>query len=250
MTEDHCLRIIKYCLESHNLTGIYELLNDNCEYYSTTFGIRASTASDTISVLNAITQRVVAEGTKVFCHVMRIGAVPDESCLYGLGKKGLLLSYGEMDSYACAFFIEMDGNGKINRLVSSVEHYSYALEKNRILPDADSKPFRFRNVTHSEKDWLEFIGVWLENGIVDQDSFFETLDDACTEEFTRPSFSQQFTNNEDIKYAFPKCMNLYYQSGAHIVFKNNKPEIVYGKMSVKVEVDNDRLKRITVKVSR
>ena len=249
MTEDHCLRIIKYCLESHNLTGIAELLNDNCEYFSTTFGVRASNASDTVSSLNGITQRIVADWTEVFCHIMRIGAIPDENCLYRIGKKGLLLSYGETDSYACAFFIEMGENEKISRLVSSVEKYSFALEKNRFIPDAESSPFRFRNVTLSEKDWLEFIGVWLENGIVDKDSFFETLDDSCVVIFRKSSVMHKFSNNADIRYALPKCMNLYFKSGAHIVFKNDKAEIIYGKMSVKVEVDHNLLRRMIISVS-
>ncbi len=58
---------------------------------------------------------------KCFAHQAVISSVDDgeESLPYGVGKKCIVIAYGEEDNYESIAFIDIDENGRISRLVTS-----------------------------------------------------------------------------------------------------------------------------------
>lgn len=246
MTERHCLYILKYCLESHDFTGIEEILSDDCEYYSTAQGVRASDSCSTAATLRAITEKVLESGMTVFAHIMEIGELPEENCIYGLGKMGVLISYDEIDGYAVAFFIDMDDNGKVKRIVSSDEDYSYAIEKSRLNNMDERDEYVFSNLSKTKKDWLEFLGVWYDYGTVNKESFYRTFAPDCIAEFNNTTDYRHVTDFDTIKETLSLCMNLFFYEQAHIINQDDSQVLRYGNLLLDVAVENNQLKRLTV----
>ncbi|MDO4936097.1 MAG: hypothetical protein Q4E42_05540 [Phascolarctobacterium sp.] len=254
MTENFCLRKLKYCMEKHSFNGMSDFFADKCEYFSTTFGTVAQGRENVLNRLSETNKNIIAEGRSVYAYLMKI-ARTKEGNIYGVGKEGLLLAYDEEDSFGCAFFIELDNDCKIIKLVSSVEEYSFSLEKHRAFETIVSEKkekFQFRNVTGTEVDWLEFFGWWLESGNVDCDLLYETFDDDCRLEDTFGELKNrkkyEVTNREKkFQEYLETVMNMFYYSDAHILWNKKKPILKYGGMTIEVKISvNKKLNYIKV----
>ena len=220
MTEIQSLLLMKATLESANLHGVDALLDDDCEYVSTGRGIIARNKRESLEFLTAMVDSIQSDHVPVICRVMHITEV-----------------YEEGDQYAYMLFVDINEDGRIDRIVSSQENYEFEYDDLRLT--LDETPYRFPIVPHTVKDWIAALSIWLETDNFDIDDFYQFIDEDTKVVFQKgDAESITLENGLDVEDYFDQLMNQHFAAVPHIIRdEEDNLILVYGPMSLIVSLN-------------
>lgn len=237
MTEIQSLLLMKATLESANLHGVEAMLDDDCEYVSTGRGIIARNKRESLEFLTAMVDSIQSDHVPVICRVMQITEVYEEGALFHEGRHGLTVAYEEGDQYAYMLFVDINEDGRIDRIVSSQENYEFEYDDLRL--SLDEIPYRFQIVPHTVKDWIAALSIWLETDNFDIDDFYQFIDEDTKVVFQKgDAESITLENGLDVEDYFDQLMNQHFAAVPHIIRdEDDNLILVYGPMSLIVSLN-------------
>ena len=237
MTEIQSLLLMKAALESANLHGVEALLDDNCEYVSTGRGIIARNKRESMEFLSAMVDSIQSDHVPVIGRVMHITEVYEEDALFHEHRHGLTIAYEEDDRYAYMLFVDINEEGRIDRIVSSQENYMIAYDDLRL--SLEETPYRFQIVPHTVKDWITALSIWLETDNFDIDDFYRYIDEDTKVVFQKgDAESITLENGLDVEDYFDQLMNQHFAAVPHIIRdEDDNLILVYGPMSLIVSLN-------------
>lgn len=237
MTEIQSLLLMKATLESANLHGVEAMLDDDCEYVSTGRGIIARNKRESLEFLTAMVDSIQSDHVPVICRVMQITEVYEEGALFHEDRHGLTVAYEEGDQYAYMLFVDINEDGRIDRIVSSQENYEFEYDDLRL--SLDETPYRFQIVPHTVKDWIAALSIWLETDNFDIDDFYQFIDEDTKVVFQKgDAESITLENGLDVEDYFDQLMNQHFAAVPHIIRdEDDNLILVYGPMSLIVSLN-------------
>ena len=237
MTEIQSLLLMKATLESANLHGVEAMLDDDCEYVSTGRGIIARNKRESLEFLMAMVDSIQSDHVPVICRVMHITEVYEEGALFHEDRHGLTVAYEEGDQYAYMLFVDINEDGRIDRIVSSQENYEFEYDDLRL--SLDETPYRFPIVPHTVKDWIAALSIWLETDNFDIDDFYQFIDEDTKVVFQKgDAESITLENGLDVEDYFDQLMNQHFAAVPHIIRdEEDNLILVYGPMSLIVSLN-------------
>ncbi len=231
MTEIQALLLIKAILESADIHGIENILDEDCEYMSIGRGIIGRNRNETIEFLSSMAESIKADNVPVTCKVMHITDVYEEDALFHEGRHGLTVSYESSDNYVYMIFVDINDEGLVDRIVSSQENYSIEYDDLRFGDDESEYDFIYAPTT--VKDWLTALGIWLETANVDVDDFYQYIDEDTRVVFQKgDAESITLESGLDVEDYFDQLMNQHFDAEPHIIRDEEDGLILtYGPMS-------------------
>ena len=231
MTEIQSLLLMKATLESANLHGVEAMLDDDCEYVSTGRGIIARNKRESLEFLTAMVDSIQSDHVPVICRVMHITEVYEEGALFHEGRHGLTVAYEEGNQYAYMLFVDINEDGRIDRIVSSQENYSIEYDDLRF--GDDESEYAFISAPTTVKDWITALSMWLETANVDVDDFYQYIDEDTRVVFQKgDSESITLESGLDVEDYFDQLMNQHFDAVPHIIRDEEDGLILtYGPMS-------------------
>lgn len=239
MTEIQALLLLKASLESSDLHGVESLLAEDCVYVSTGRGTIARNKIESIEFLSAMTDSIKADRVPVICRVMHIAEVYEDDALFREGRVGLTVAYDEGDAYAYMLFVDLNDDGRIERIVSSQENYT--IENDDLRLSLDESPYRFKTVPHTVKDWIAALSIWLETDNLDVDDFYKYIAEDTKVVFQKgDAESITLENGLDVEDYFDQLMNQHFAAVPHIIRdEEDKLILIYGPMSLIVSLNEE-----------
>lgn len=241
MTEIQSLLLLKSDLESADMHGVESLLADDCVYVSTGRGTIARNRVEVMDFLSTMADSIKADHVPVIGNVIRVDEVYEEGALYRPGKLGVTIAYEAGDAYAYILFIDMDDDGRIERIVSSQENYDSTRVNLRLHGESDTKLYAFTSAPTTVKDWMTALSMWLETEHIDIDDFYQYIDEDTKVVFQKgDAESITLENGLDVEDYFDQLMNFYVDESPHIIRDEEDGLILtYGPMSLIVALNEE-----------
>ncbi|MDU2208948.1 MAG: hypothetical protein E7E42_04860 [Veillonella sp.] len=232
MTEIQALLLLKASLEAADIHGVASILSDDCEYMSTGRGTIARNKIESIEFLSAMTDSIKADRVPVICRVMHIAEVYEDDALFREGRVGLTVAYDEGDAYAYMLFVDLNDDGRIERIVSSQENYT--IEYDDLRMTLNEAPYRYMSAPIAVKDWITALSIWLETDNIDEDDFYRYIDEDTRVVFQKgDAESITLESGLDVEDYFDQLMNQHFDAVPHIIRDEDDNLILtYGPMSL------------------
>lgn len=239
MTEIYSLLLLKSAFESADFHGIDALLDPDCSYISTGRGTIGRNHKEVIEFLLAMAESVKADYVPVYCNLIQVTEADDEDALFSTGKFGLTVAYEVSETFAYILFIDLNEEGRIERIVSSQESYQLERVNLRLTGESDTKPYTFFHHPHTVKEWITQLSLWLETDHIDQDDFYANIDEHTKVVFQKgDNESITLENGLDVEDYFDQLMNFYVDDAPHIIRDEEAGFILtYGPMSLIVALN-------------
>ena len=133
--------------------------------------------------------------------------------------------------------VDVNEDGRIDRIVSSQENYEFEYDDLRL--SLDETPYRFPIVPHTVKDWIAALSIWLETDNFDIDDFYQFIDEDTKVVFQKgDAESITLENCLDVEDYFDQLMNQHFAAVPHIIRdEDDNLILVYGPMSLIVSLN-------------
>lgn len=127
--EEHNLKALRYSMTGGDANRLYSILADDVEYTSEVTG---KTIAGKENVVNRIDYVNNNAEEKYYSHLATITDIKDgdDDLEYPVGKRCVILAFGEEDNFESILFIDCDEEGNVTRILTSKEsRYCFSIDK-------------------------------------------------------------------------------------------------------------------------